>query len=161
MKRAIFCLSFVFFLLAGCTSPNIMKLNDTIVKANEDLRVASEVFNKKFEGVADHNYTTLEPERQKMVSLIDQKLSEVSALKADMPGGEDFRNAFEDYYKFEKDIYNTEFKSICELTGNGDEDKLTEIATEMKVKTSKEDAMEQNIHTQQENFAKKNNLKLK
>ena len=78
-----------------------------------------------------------------------------------MPGGEDFKNAFIDYYKFEKDIYETDFKTICSLTGSGDVGKLADLAEHMQEKTQKEDAMEKNIHKEQENFAKKNGLKLK
>ena len=95
-----------------------------------------------------------------MISLIDQKVKDVAAIKADMPEGEEFKNAFIDYYKFEKDIYETDFKRICLLTGEGDTDKLSEITLQLSTKAKKEEAMEKNIHAEQERFAKKNNIKL-
>jgi hypothetical protein len=104
----------------------------------------------------------LELERQNMVNMIDKKIKEVSETKSNMPGGDDFKNSFTDYYKFEKDIYENEFKDICKLTGaDGDGEKLTGIAIRMQVKAPKESAMEEAIHKQQESFAKKNNLDLK
>jgi len=160
MKKVISYIILAAFLLSGCTSQNIMKLNDAIVKANDDLRVAAETFNVKFEKVKDDNYSLLEVDRKKMSDLIGDKLKAISDLKADMPGGEDFKNAFLDYYKFEKDIYDNEFKEICRLTGADDAAKFNEIILKMQDKTKKEDAMESNIHTQQEKFARKNNLKL-
>lgn len=160
MKKGIMYLLLSIVLLSGCTNPNIMKLNDAIVKANDELRVASEAFNKKFEAITDQNYTVLETERKKMADLISTKIAAVSALKADMPGGEDFRSAFTDYYKFEKDIYDTEFKQICAITGNGDADKLSEIGAALREKATRESSMEKNIHTEQEKFAKANKLKL-
>ena len=160
MRKGIFNLAMAVVLLSGCSSHNVIKLNDTIVKANDELRIGSEAFNKKFEAITNSNYTALEPERKKTVSLIDKKVSEISALKADMPGGEDFKNAFVDYYKFEKDIYETDFKRICLLTGEGDAEKLSEIALQMREKAKKEESMEKNIHIEQERFAKKNNIKL-
>lgn len=161
MRKGLFNLAVLIFLLTGCSSQNVIKLNDTIVKANDELRIGSEGFNKQFETIINSNYTTLEPERIKMISLIEKKIKEVAAIKGDMPGGEDFKNAFIDYYKFEKDIYETDFKRICLLTGEGDTERLGEITLQMNAKAKKEEAMEKNIHAEQERFAKKNNIKLK
>ena len=160
MRKGIFNITAVIFLLIGCSSQNVLKLNDTIVKANDELRIGSEGFNKQFESVTNNNYTVLEPQIIKMISLIDQKVKDVAAIKADMPEGEEFKNAFIDYYKFEKDIYETDFKRICLLTGEGDTDKLSEITLQLSTKAKKEEAMEKNIHAEQERFAKKNNIKL-
>jgi hypothetical protein len=160
MKKSLIYVLFLL-MLVSCSSRNALKLNDTIVKANDDLRIASEVFNKSFQAVTDNNYARLELERQNMVNLIDKKVKEIGDLKANMPGGEDFRNAFVEYYKFEKDIYENEYKDICKLTGaEGDGEKLTAIAIRMQVKAAKEESMENSIHTEQQKFAKKNNLKL-
>ena len=161
MKRQIIYLSVVLAVLSGCSSQNVVKVNDTIVHANSDLKAAADSFNKKFESVINNNYSVLEEDRKKMASVIDEKVKEVAALKADMPGGEDFRNAFVDYYKFEKDIYDTDYKDICTITGEGDSEKLSQIAEKMKVKATREESMEKNIHVEQEKFASKNNLKLK
>ena len=161
MKKQIAYLGIILTVLSGCNSQNVLKLNDTIVKANSDLKEASDSFNKKFESVSNNNYSVLEEDRKKMSSEIDQKRKEIASLKADMPGGEDFRNAFVDYYKFEKDIYDTDYKDICKLSNGSDAEKLVQIANQMKQKTTKEEAMEKNIHTEQEKFATKNNLKLK
>ncbi len=160
MRKVNFILTTAIVLLTGCTSQNVVKLNDTVVKANDDLRIAADLFNKKFEAVADYNYTIIEKERQVLVALIDKKVKEVAALKAEMPGGEDFKNAFVDYYKFERDIYDTDFKNICLIAGKDEIGKLSEIALQMKEKTGREDAMEKKIHAEQENYARKNNLKL-
>ncbi len=160
MKKSLIYVLFLF-VLASCSSRNALKLNDTIVKANDELRVASEVFNKSFDAIKDNNYSLLELERQNMVNLIDKKVKEIGDLKANMPGGEDFRNTFVEYYKFEKDIYENEYKDICKLTGaEGDGEKLTAIAIRMQVKAAKEESMESKIHEEQRKFAKKNNLKL-
>ena len=161
MKLRIVPVLLITVLLSACSSQSVLKLNDTIVRANEELRVASEVFNKQFDAVTDNNYTALEPGRKKMVVLIDEKLKEVGDIKTNMPGGEDFKNAFIDYYKFERDIYDTDYKAVCLLTGKDDAGKLTEIALQMQTKAEREDAMEKNIHAEQEKFARKNNLKLK
>lgn len=161
MKGRVLSFLLLAILFSACSSRDTLKFNDTIVKANDDLRIAADEFNRKVDSVNNSNYSGLEPDRQKMVRLIDEKLKEVGSLKADMPGGEDFKNAFIDYYKFEKDIYDTDFRVICSLTGTGDIGKLTDLAEKMQGKTQKEDAMEKNIHKQQENFAKKNGLKLK
>lgn len=160
MRKIIFNITVLIFLLTGCSSQNVLKLNDAIVKANDELRIGSEGFNKQFEAVTNNNYTVLESERLKMVSLIDQKVKEVAAIKADMPEGEEFKNAFIDYYKFEKDIYESDLKKICLITGEGDTEKLSEITVQMSTKAKKEEAMEKNIHAEQERFAKKNNIKL-
>lgn len=161
MRKIYFYLLPAAILFLGCSSQTALKLNDAIVKANEDLRIASEDFNKKFEAITTHNFSILEPDRKHMVSLINQKIKNIFDLKADMPGGEDFRNAFVDYFKYEKDIYETDYKIICSVTGAEDQDKLTELAVQMKEKGKKEDAMEKSIHSEQEKFAKKNNLKLR
>ena len=161
MKIKLLFLAVVLAVLSGCSSENVVKLNDAIVKANSDLKAASDSFNKKFESIADNNYLVLEEGRKKMAEQIDEKVKMVAALKADMPGGEDFKNAFVDYYKFEKDIYDTDYKEICTVASVADMDKLTRIAGQMKEKTAREEAMEKNIHTEQEKFASKNNLKLK
>ena len=161
MRLQVLSLLLVATLFTACTSRNVMKLNDAIIKANDELRIASQSFNIQFQAVKDNNYTGLEAGRKKMVDLIDEKVKEISSLKADMPGGEDFKNAFIDYYKFEKDIYDTDYKEICLLTGNGDVGKITEIAEKMQGKAEREDAMEKNIHQEQVKFAQKNNLKLK
>jgi hypothetical protein len=161
MRSQILSVLLISVLLSSCASKSTLTLNDTIVKANEELRAASEIFNKDFEAVTNNNYTSLEPGRKKMVSLIDDKLKEVNNLKADMPGGEDFKNAFIEYYKFEKDIYDTDYKELCLLTGDGDQGKLNEIVKQMQLKGDKEDAMEKSIHSEQQKFAQKNNLKLK
>ena len=161
MKIKLLFLAVVLAVLSGCSSENVVKLNDAIVKANSDLKAASDSFNKKFESIADNNYSVLEEGRKKMAEQIDEKVKMVAALKADMPGGEDFKNAFVDYYKFEKDIYDTDYKEICTVASVADMDKLTRIAGQMKEKTAREEAMEKNIHTEQEKFASKNNLKLK
>ena len=161
MKIKLLFLAVVLAVLSGCSSENVVKLNDAIVKANSDLKAASDSFNKKFESIADNNYLVLEEGRKKMAEQIDEKIKMVAALKADMPGGEDFKNAFVDYYKFEKDIYDTDYKEICTVASVADMDKLTRIAGQMKEKTAREEAMEKNIHTEQEKFASKNNLKLK
>ena len=96
-----------------------------------------------------------------MVNLIDKKINEINTQKSDMPGGDDFKNTFVEYYKFEKDIYENEYKDICRLTGaEGDGEKLTAIALRMQDKATKEDSMEKNIHTEQQKFASKNKLKL-
>lgn len=161
MKKNFFYVMLMSVLLISCNGKNALKLNNTIVKANDELRIASEVFNKKFEAVSNNNYATLELERQNMVNLIDKKIKEVSEAKSNMSGGDDFKNSFTDYYKFEKDIYDNEYRDICKLTGaDGDGEKLTGIAMRMQVKAAKETTMEENIHTQQRAFAKKNNLKL-
>lgn len=160
MTKGVFNIAVLIFLLTGCSSQNVIKLNDTIVKANDELRIGSEGFNKQFETITNNNYIALESERKKMISLIDKKIKEVAAIKGDMPGGEDFKNAFIDYYKFEKDIYDTDFKRICLLTGEGDTERLSEITLQMSEKTKKEEAMEKNIHAEQERYAKKNNIKL-
>ena len=161
MRKNFLYILIASVLLISCNGKNALNLNNTIVKANEDLKVASQVFNKQFEAVKDNNYAVLELERQNMVNLIDKKIKEVSEAKSNMPGGDDFKNSFTDYYKFEKDIYENEFKDICKLTGaEGDGEKLTGIAIRMQVKAPKENSMEAAIHSQQTNFAKKNNLKL-
>ena len=49
---------------------------------------------------------------------------------------------------------------ICTLKGENADNELLEIANNMQSKAEKEDRLEANIHTQQQNFAKKNNLKL-
>ena len=156
----ILYLGIILSVLSGCNSQAVLKLNDTIVKANNDLKAATDSFNKKFESVSNDNYSVLEEDRKKMSSVIDQKIKEIASLKADMPGGEDFRNAFVDYYKFEKDIYDTDYMNICKLSNGSDAEKLIQIASQMKQKAIKEEAMEKNIHTEQEKFASKNNLKL-
>ena len=161
MKKSFLYVLIASVVLISCNGKNALKLNDAIVKANDELRVASEVFNKQFEAVKDNNYSALELERQNMVNLIDKKIKEVSDMKSGMSGGDDFKNSFTDYYKFEKDIYENDYKDICKLTGaEGDGEKLTGIAIRMQVKAAKESSMEANIHTQQQNFARKNNLKL-
>ena len=145
----------------SCSSQNALKLNDAIVKANDELRVASEVFGNKFKAVTDNNYSVMELERQNMVNLIEKKITDINAIKANMSGGEDFKNSFVEYYKFEKDIYTNEYKDICLLTGaEGDGEKLNSIIERMQIKGAKEESMEKAIHTQQTNFARKNNLKL-
>jgi hypothetical protein len=159
MKARVLSFLLLAVLLSACSPHDTLKFNDTIVNANEDLRLAADEFNKKVDSVQNSNYSGLEADRQKMVMLIDQRLKEVGNLKADMPGGEDFKNTFIDYYKFEKDIYETDFKTICTVTGKGDVEKLAGL--HMEGKSQKEDAMEKNIHKEQENFARKNGLKLK
>jgi hypothetical protein len=161
MKKNFFYVLLLSVLLASCSTKDALKLNDAIVKANDDLRTASEIFGTKFKAVTDYNYATLELERQNMVNLIEKKISDIGAMKASMSGGEDFKNSFIEYYKFEKDIYTNEYKDICLLTGaEGDGEKLNGIITRMQSKGVKEDMMEKSIHTEQQNFARKNNLKL-
>ena len=162
MKTNFLYIILTSIVLLSCSSQkDALKLNDTIVKANNDLRIASETFNKQFEAVSDNNYAVLEVDRQNMVNMIEKKITEISAEKSGMPGGDDFKNTFVDYYKFEKNIYEEEYKEICRLTGaEGDREKLTNIAMRMQAKTDREDAMEKSIHTEQAKFAKKNNLKL-
>ena len=65
MKKGIFNIAVLIFLLTGCSSQNVLKLNDAIVKANDELRIGSEGFNKQFEAVTNNNYTVLESESQK------------------------------------------------------------------------------------------------
>ena len=153
-----FLLFSLFFI--GCSSKDVLKLNDAIVKANDELRVASDSFNVKMDKIKDGDYTTLENERIAMTRLIELKCEEIEKMNADMPGGKVFKEAFIDYYKFEKDIYSTEYKEICSLKGEKADERLIEIANKMQDKAEKEDRLEANIHTQQQNFAKKNNLKL-
>ena len=161
MKKNFFYVLLMSLLLVSCSSQNALKLNDAIVKANDELRVASEVFGNKFKAVTDNNYSVMELERQNMVNLIEKKITEINAIKANMSGGEEFKNSFVEYYKFEKDIYTNEYKDICLLSGaEGDAEKLNSIIERMQIKGPKEESMEKTIHTEQQNFAKKNNLKL-
>lgn len=160
MKIKLLAVLILAATITGCSSKDVLKLNDAIVKANDELRVASEVFNNKMDLIKDGDYTSLETERVKIASLIELKLSEVDKLKADVPGGKDFKNAFVDYYKFEKEIYNTEYKEICTLKGEDSDTRLTEIATKMQTKADTESRLEAAIRKEQQNFAKKNNLKL-
>lgn len=153
-----FVLLAVFF--SACSSQNTQKLNETIVKANEELKAGADEFNKKFDSIKDFNYSSLESGRQKIVDLINKKIKQVSELPAEMPGGEDFKNAFIEYYKFEKDIYETDYREICTMKGSDDALKLTQIALKMQDKSKKEDILEKNIHKEQESFARKNGMKI-
>lgn len=160
MKIKIIYFLVLVYLFYGCSSKNVLKLNDAIVKANDELRIASDLFNAKFDNVKDGNFTVLEKERLKMIGLMDLKITEIEKINADIPGGKAFKEAFIDYYNFEKEIFSNEYKEICTLKGENADNELLEIANNMQSKAEKEDRLEANIHTQQQNFAKKNNLKL-
>lgn len=160
MKLNKLVLSLLLLFLFGCSSKDVLKLNDAIVKANDELRVASDSFNVKMDAVKNGDYTILEKERIAMIRFINKKIEEIESINADIPGGKVFKDAFIDYYNFEKDIYSEEYKEICSLKGEKAEEELIKIASKMQSKGEKEDRLEANIHTQQQNFAKKNNLKL-
>ena len=142
MKIKIIYFLVLVYLFYGCSSKNVLKLNDAIVKANDELRIASDLFNAK------------------LIGLMDLKITEIEKINADIPGGKAFKEAFIDYYNFEKEIFSNEYKEICTLKGENADNELLEIANNMQSKAEKEDRLEANIHTQQQNFAKKNNLKL-
>lgn len=160
MRTYITCFVLLAVFFSACSSQNTQKLNETIVKANEELKAGADEFNKKFDAISDLNFSSLETGRQKVVDLINKKLKEVGELAAEMPGGEDFKNAFIEYYKFEKDIYETDYREICTMTGRDDAEKLSQIALKMQDKSKKEDILERNIHKEQESFAKKNGMKI-
>ena len=161
MKKVVFIFTFPLFLLASCQSRDIQKLNDSIAHANIELSEGTNKFIQKLDSVKEYNFSPLEADRLAMVALIDKNLKMVEGIDAGMPGGQDFKNAFLDYYKLEKDVYESEYGKICQIRG-GDSayQKLQETRASMKDKMNKENQLEKNIHLEQESFARKNNLKL-
>lgn len=155
MKKVLFSLLAVMFIMASCGGPSAVEFNDAIVKEQSTMVSAM----NKFYGSVE-SPEKIKTEGDSLIAKLDASINAIKNLKTPS-GGEKFRDTAVEYFESIKSASSTIIEKASTLNENSTQEDLNAymqvITTVVKDAEEKEDALK----AVQKEFAKEKNIMIR
>lgn len=160
MKKVLFSLLAVMFIMASCGGPSAVEFNDAIVTEQKKLYEAGIEFGKKLsDAMTSQSYSNMGAVCDSIVAKIDEGTAVVKDLKTPS-GGEKFKEATLDSFQSEKKQFLSIKDKLSKLNSESTTDDVNAFIQSFNEILVESNAKTEAFMTAQKEFAKEKGITL-